>query len=60
MSPVARNQAHAGRVLAVATVGIALALAAAFAVAVLASRGSVEVRLGDDTFVGQDAEEAAE
>jgi hypothetical protein len=60
MSPVARSQAHAGRVLAVSVVGIALALVAAFAVAVLANRGSVDVKLGDDTFAGQDAEGAAE
>lgn len=60
MSPVARSQAHAGRVLAASVVGIALAVVAAFAVAVLANRGSVDVRLGDDTFAGQDAEAAAD
>jgi hypothetical protein len=60
VSPVARSQAHAGRVLAVSIVGIALAVVAAFAIAVLANRGSVEVRLGDDTFAGQDAEAAAD
>ena len=60
MSPVARSQTHAGRVLAVSVVGIALAVVAAFALAVLANRGSVEVRLGDDTFAGQDAEAAAD
>jgi hypothetical protein len=59
VSPVARSQAHAGRVLAVAAVGIALALVAAFGVAVLANRGSVDVRLGDETFAGQNAEDAA-
>ncbi|HEY8525806.1 MAG TPA: hypothetical protein VIL48_12615 [Acidimicrobiales bacterium] len=59
MSPVARSQAHAARVLAVSAVAIALALTTAFGVAVLANRGSVEVRLGDDTFAGQDAEDAA-
>jgi hypothetical protein len=60
LSPVARSQAHAGRVLAVSIVGIGLAIVAAFTLAVLANRGSVEVRLGDDTFAGQDAEAAAE
>lgn len=60
MSPVARSRAHAGRVLAVAAVGIALALVSAFGVAVLANRGSVDVRLGDETFAGYSAEEAAE
>jgi hypothetical protein len=60
MSPVARSQSHAGRVLAVSVVGIALAIVAAFALALLANRGSVDVKLGDDTFVGQDAEEAAD
>jgi hypothetical protein len=59
MSPVARSQAHAGRVLAVSVVAIALALTAAFGLAVLANRGSVDVRLGDDTFAGQDAGDAA-
>lgn len=59
MSPVARSQAHAGRVLAVSAVAIAVALTAAFGLAVLANRGSVDVRLGDDTFAGQDAEDAA-
>jgi hypothetical protein len=59
MSPVARSQTHAGRVLAVATVGVALALVSAFGVAVLANRGSVDVRLGDETFAGYSAEEAA-
>lgn len=60
MSPVARSQTHAGRVLAVATVGVALALVSAFGVAILANRGSVDVRLGDETFAGYSAEEAAD
>jgi hypothetical protein len=60
LSPVARSQAHAGRALAVAAVGVGLAVAVAFGVAVLANRGSVEVKLGDETFQGQDAERAAE
>jgi hypothetical protein len=60
VSPVARSQAHAGRALAVAAVGVAVAVAIAFGVAVLANRGSVDVKLGDETFQGQDAERAAE
>ncbi|HEX5365931.1 MAG TPA: hypothetical protein VFW63_04625 [Acidimicrobiales bacterium] len=60
MSPVARSRGHAGRALAVAALGVALALGVAFAVARLASQGRVEVRLGSDTFAQQDAEEAAE
>jgi hypothetical protein len=60
VSPVARSQAHAGRVLAVSVAAIALALVAAFGLAVLANRGSVDVRLGDDTFVVPDAEGAAD
>jgi hypothetical protein len=60
MSPVARSQAHAGRALAVAAVGVGLAVAVAFAVAVLANRGKVDVKLGDETFQGQNAERAAE
>lgn len=60
MSPVARSQGHAGRALAVAAVGVALAVAVAFGVAILANRGSVDVKLGDETFEGQDAEDAAD
>jgi hypothetical protein len=41
-------------------VGVVAALAIAFAVARLASQGKVDVRLGSDTFVQQDAEDAAE
>jgi hypothetical protein len=60
VSPVARSQTHAGRALAVAAAGVGLALVLAFGVAVLANRGSVDVQLGDDTFQGQDAQNAAE
>jgi hypothetical protein len=59
VSPVARSQTHAGRALAVAAVGVGLALVLAFGVAVLANRGSVDVQLGDETFQGQNAEDAA-
>ena len=60
MSPVARSQAHAGRALAVAAVGVGLAVAVAFGVAMLANRGKVDVKLGDETFQGQDAAKAAD
>lgn len=57
MSPVARRQggAHTGRAVMVAIVGVAIALAVAFGVATLASRGDVDVRLGDDRFSAGDA-----
>jgi hypothetical protein len=41
-------------------VGVGLAVAIAFGVALLANRGKVDVKLGDETFQGQDAERAAE
>lgn len=57
MSPVARRQrgAHTGRMVITALVAIATALGVAFAVATLASRGDVDVRLGDDRFVAGSA-----
>lgn len=57
MSPVARRQggAHTGRAVMVAIVGVAIALGVAFGVATLASRGDVDVRLGDDRFSAGDA-----
>ena len=60
MSPVAQSRGHAGKALAVAGVGVVVALAIAFGVAQLASQGKVDVRLGSDTFAQQDAEDAAE
>lgn len=52
MSPVAKRRGggHTGRAVAVAIVGVTVALGTAFLVANLASRGDVEVRLGDDRF----------
>jgi hypothetical protein len=52
MSPVAkrRGRGHTGRAVAVAVVGVVVALGVAFGVAILASSGDVEVRLGDDRF----------
>ena len=60
MSPVARSQGHAGRALLVAAVGVVVALGIAAGVAALANRGSVDVKLGSDTFADQDADDAAE
>ncbi|MGH9192317.1 MAG: hypothetical protein ACRDZ0_07565 [Acidimicrobiales bacterium] len=60
MSPVARSQGHAGRALAVAAGGVIVAIGVAAALAVLANRGTVDVRLGSETFAEQDAEDAAE
>lgn len=52
MSPVERRRggAHTGRSVAVAVVGVVVALGVAFAVATVASQGDVDVRLGDDRF----------
>jgi hypothetical protein len=60
VSPVARSQAHAGRALAVASVGVVLVMGVAIGVALLASRGDVDVRLGDETFTGQSAQNLAD
>lgn len=48
--PVAQSRGHAGKALLVAGVGVAVALGLAFAVAVLASKGEVDIKLGDDRF----------
>ena len=48
--PVAQSQGHAGKALAIAAVGVVVALGLAFVVAQAASRGDVEIRLGDDRF----------
>jgi hypothetical protein len=60
VSPVARSQAHAGRALAVASLGVLLVMGVAIGVAILASRGDVDVRLGDETFTDQDASNLAD
>ena len=48
--PVAQSRGHAGKALLVAGVGVAVALGLTFAVAVLASKGEVNIKLGDDRF----------
>jgi hypothetical protein len=58
--PVAQSQGHAGKVLAVSAVGVAIALLLAFLVAQAASRGDVEIRLGDDRFEVGSADTFAE
>jgi hypothetical protein len=60
MSPVARSQRHAGKALLVAGVGVAVAIGLAFAMSVLANRGTVKVNLGDDVFDAGDADDLAE
>jgi hypothetical protein len=60
VSPVARSQAHAGRALLVASVGVVLVIGVAIGLSILANRGDVDVRLGDETFAKQDASNLAE
>jgi hypothetical protein len=48
--PVAQSRGHAGKALLVAGVGVVVALGIAWFVAQAASRGDVEIRLGDDRF----------
>ncbi|MET0729002.1 MAG: hypothetical protein ABWZ76_11965 [Acidimicrobiales bacterium] len=48
--PVAQSRGHAGKALLVAGVGVAVALGLAFVVAQAASRGDVDIKLGDDRF----------
>jgi hypothetical protein len=61
MSPVARVQrGHTGRALGVAAAGVIIAVGLAWGIAALASRGDVDVRLGDETFDALEAENTAE
>ena len=48
--PVAQSQGHAGKALAVAAVAIVLIAAVTVFVALAASRGDVQVNLGDERF----------
>jgi hypothetical protein len=57
--PVQRTDRHAGKALLVAGVGVAVALGLAFAMSVLASRGDVQLNLGDPRFDAGDAERTA-
>jgi len=58
--PIARSQGHAGRALLIAAAGALLTLVVAFGISVLANRGKVDVRLGDDTFSGLQADQMAD
>jgi hypothetical protein len=58
--PVAQSRGHAGKALAVAGVGVAVALGLAFLVAQAASRGDIDVRLGDDRFDAGQVESIAD
>ncbi len=48
--PVAQTRGHAGKALLIAGVSVVLILVVTFFVAQAASRGDVEIRLGDDRF----------
>jgi hypothetical protein len=50
LMPVAQSRGHAGRALIVATVAIVLIVVVAIFVALAASRGDVEINLGDERF----------
>jgi hypothetical protein len=55
--PVAQSRGHAGKALAIAAVAIVLIAIVTVFVALAASRGDVEINLGDDRFEVGDAEE---
>lgn len=57
--PVAQSQGHAGKALAIAGVAIALIAVIAVFVALAASRGDVEINLGDDRFNAGNTESIA-
>ncbi len=57
--PVAQSQGHAGKALAVAGVAIVLIGVVAAFVALAASRGDVEINLGDDRFEAGQTESIA-
>jgi hypothetical protein len=58
--PVARSRGHAGKALLVAGAGVVVALGLAFLVAQAASRGDVEINLGDDRFDAGQVESIAD
>lgn len=57
--PVAQTRGHAGKALAIASVSIVLIVAVAFLVAQAASRGDVEIKLGDERFDAGEVESIA-
>lgn len=58
--PVAQTRGHAGKALAVASVSIVLIVVVAFLVAQAASRGDVEIKLGDDRYNAGQVESIAQ
>ena len=58
--PIAQSQGHAGKALAVAAVAIVLIGVVALFVSLAASRGDVEINLGDDRFNAGQTDRLAE
>jgi hypothetical protein len=58
--PVAQSRGHAGKALLVAGVSVVLLLGLAFLVAQAASRGDVDIKLGDDRYNAGQVESIAE
>ena len=58
--PVAQSRGHAGKALAIAAVAIVLIAVVTVFVALAASRGDVEINLGDERFEVGNAEEIIE
>jgi hypothetical protein len=58
--PVAQSRGHAGKALLIASVAIVLIAIVTVFVALAASRGDVEINLGDDRFEVGEAEEILE
>jgi len=58
--PVAQSRGHAGKALVVAGVGVVVALGLTFLVAQAASRGDVDIKLGDERFNAGQVESLAE
>jgi len=58
--PVAQSRGHAGKALLISAVSVVLLLVLAFLVAQAASRGDVEIRLGDERFDAGQVENIAE
>jgi hypothetical protein len=58
--PVAQSRGHAGKALLVAGVGVVVALGLAFLVAQAASRGDVDIKLGDERYNAGQVESIAD
>jgi hypothetical protein len=58
--PVAQSRGHAGKALAIAGVAIALIAVVTIFVALAASRGDVEIKLGDERFNAGDTNSISE